>query len=192
MDPIEMLMHEHRVIEQVLDALDRTAAGLRAGSSVARGDLGRFIEFLRGFADACHHGKEEDILFAAMAAKGMPVETGPLAVMLHEHEQGRRLIRILADAAGGAGEMAEAERARAADAAIAYTGMLRAHIQKEDQVIYPMAQRLLPPAEWVRIAAAFAEFEAKETGEGEHERLHALAETLAGGATGCCGGDCRE
>ncbi len=192
MDPVGTLMHEHRVIEQVLAALERAAADLRAGGVVRRERLGQFTEFLRGFADACHHGKEEDILFAAMAAKGMSTETGPLAVMLHEHEQGRRLIRVLAEAAGATGEMAEAERLRTADAAVAYAGMLRAHIQKEDQILYPMAQRLLPPAEWTRIATAFEEFEARETGEGEHERLHALAEALAGGAAGCGGCSCRE
>jgi hypothetical protein len=41
---------------------------------------------------------EEKRLFVKMSERGLPLSGGPLAVMLHEHEEGRRLIRAAADA----------------------------------------------------------------------------------------------
>ena len=64
--PIEVLMGEHRLIEEVLGSLETHAAQVRAGAPLAREVVGDYAAFFRGFADSCHHGKEEDILFAAM------------------------------------------------------------------------------------------------------------------------------
>ncbi|MCU0728262.1 MAG: hemerythrin domain-containing protein [Planctomycetes bacterium] len=178
MTPIEMLMHEHRVIEKTIDALAEYAGRLRDGGEAPREDLRLFVTFIRAFADTCHHGKEEDILFTALAARGMAVTGGPLSVMLHEHALGRDYVHALARVAGGAGTMTDAERETVAAAAGGYGELLRAHIQKEDQVLYPMSLRLLPESEWTRIAAAFEKFEAEKTGPGEHERLHELAHVL--------------
>ena len=52
-----------------------------------------FIGFLKEFADKCHHGKEEGLLFPAMVAAGIPDKGGPIGVMLAEHTQGRQFIR---------------------------------------------------------------------------------------------------
>ncbi len=88
MDAIETLMNEHRTIEQVLDAMVGFAEEARRRGATEKEELARFVGFVREFADACHHGKEEDILFAAMVAGGFPRNGGPIAVMLHEHDRG--------------------------------------------------------------------------------------------------------
>jgi hypothetical protein len=83
-------MNEHRLIEQALDCLEEAAGRLEDGEEI---DPDFFIDaaaFVAGFADGSHHRKEEDILFVAMTEKDMPADTGPVAVMLHEHEEGRR------------------------------------------------------------------------------------------------------
>ena len=56
------------------------------------------LEFLRGFGDRCHHGKEEQHLFAVLAARGLPREVGPLAVLISEHEEGRALLTRMSEA----------------------------------------------------------------------------------------------
>jgi hemerythrin-like domain-containing protein len=176
MNPIQALMDEHRVIEQVLDALVAYVGRLDEGADPA--DLARFVEFVRGFADACHHGKEERILFEAMIEAGMPRDQGPIGVMLAEHREGRRLVGILRDEAARAGSWTDIERHRVEDAALAYAALLRSHIAKEDTRLYPMAEARLRPEVLADIAARFERFEAEETGTGEHARLHALAEEL--------------
>jgi hemerythrin-like domain-containing protein len=180
MDPIEVLMNEHRLIESVLDSLEAYVDRLAPNSSLETADLGRFTQFIRAFADTCHHGKEEDILFETMVQHGMPRESGPIAVMLHEHEQGRQLVRTLAEFAARPTEAGwnDADRHRIRQAARSYAELLRQHIQKEDGILYPMAVSRFDPATMADIARRFDAFEAEKTGPGEHEKLHALAEEL--------------
>ena len=67
---IETLMNEHRVIEQVLAVLEAAAVLDEAGTPVARSRVSELGEFFKGFADTCHHGKEEDVLFRIMSEVG--------------------------------------------------------------------------------------------------------------------------
>ena len=93
---IEVLMGEHRLIEQVLGSLETYALEIVADAPPRREVIGEYAAFFGGFADACHHGKEEDILFQRMVERGLPREVGPLAVMYHEHELGRAHVKALA------------------------------------------------------------------------------------------------
>jgi hemerythrin-like domain-containing protein len=199
---VETLMQEHRVIEQVLGSLETFAARVREGGPADRAAIALYAEFFREFADRCHHGKEEDRLFERMTARGLPREAGPVAVMLAEHEEGRAHVRALAVLGEGLGPLSGAEREVLLAHADAYVALLRQHIVKEDNVLFPMAAQLLPAGEMEGLAEAFEEFETKVMGEGAHARLHALAEGLVAAcppdparmaaASGCsgCGGHC--
>jgi hemerythrin-like domain-containing protein len=179
MGPIESLMNEHRLIESVLDALESYVSRLAPSSGADPGDLDRFVTFFRQFADRCHHGKEEDILFQTMIEHGFPKESGPIAVMLQEHDQGRHLIAQLTEAARSAGSWTDQDRARIRQAALLYSDLLHHHIQKEDGILYPMALSQLSEPVIEEIGRRFDVFEGEETGEGEHERFHRLAGELA-------------
>ena len=176
MDAVETLMSEHRLIEQVLDALEGFAEDVVRRGATEKEELGRFVTFAREFADACHHGKEEDILFAAMVEAGFPKNGGPIAVMLYEHDQGRALVGVLKARAEQAGPWSDADRQEIAEVARGYSAMLHAHIHKEDAVLYPMAEQHLSPEAIERISADCERYEAERLGS--HERLHALAEAL--------------
>lgn len=175
MDPIEVLMNEHRRIERALDALSAYAAAVASGGGRPE-DLGRFVEFIRLFADRHHHGKEEDLLFVELVAQGFSRESGPVAVMLHEHDEGRGYVRTMAEAAE-ADAWDEATRGRVAEAAGSYVALLRQHIMKEDQVLYVMAQRRLGPEQQRRLAERVEAYEREHAGE--RERLEALGAELA-------------
>lgn len=173
MQPTAILSSEHRVIEQVLDCLEAMSGRVRADGSLDVARAGQALEVLRTFADRCHHGKEEDVLFAWMARRGMPTHVGPIAVMLDEHVRGRAAIARM-DAARAAGE-AETFAAAAND----YVGLLRDHIAKEDGVLFPMAESMLDDGAREEILAAFRAFERDDLGAGVHERMLALADGLA-------------
>jgi hemerythrin-like domain-containing protein len=176
MDAIDTLMNEHRMIERVLDGLvGFSDASVRRGSA-DRAELGRFVEFFREFADGCHHGKEEDILFRAMVDHGFPSNGGPIAVMLHEHGQCRTLVGTLRLLAEREGEWTAESLRQLAETARGYAALLGAHIQKEDGILYPMAGQHLPPAALGEVDAACVRFEASRSGA--HDRLHALGEAL--------------
>ena len=81
-------------------------------------------------------------------------------VMLADHENGRGYIRTLARLAKGTVAMTERECAEAISAAGEYIALLRHHIQKEDQVLFPMAERLLGERVMDEVTAQFERIEA--------------------------------
>ena len=179
MTPTETLKHEHRVVLLVLVGAEREAVEIRRTGRVSGDAVEQMLDFFKNFVDRCHHAKEERFLFPAMGAAGFPAEAGPVAVMLHEHEQGRALIRAIGETLPGAkaGDSQACERLAAA--LEGYAELLRSHIYKEDNILFAMADQVLPAAEQARLAAAFEQVEAEEIGPGVHERYHQLAHQLA-------------
>jgi hemerythrin-like domain-containing protein len=170
---IDDLLHEHEAILSALNLLAGINRKLETASPVDPGDLTAFVGFLKEFADKCHHGKEEGLLFPAMAEAGVPQAGGPLGVMLREHEEGRRWI-----AAMSAAIEPRLDATAFVQAAQGYTELLQAHIGKENQVLFPMAERVLSPAHLDSLFQAFEEHESKVIGHGRHEELHGLLESL--------------
>ncbi len=173
----QQLRDEHDGILVMLSVLEQLARELQHGREVNRTHLEQALDFLRTFADRCHHGKEEDLLFPALREAGLPSEGGPIGVMLHEHTEGRAHIRGMADAlarlqAGADGADTFARHA------LGYVALLRAHIDKENNVLFALAERLLPPEAHTRLAADFDRVESERIGPGVHERYHALIRQL--------------
>ncbi|MFL5418101.1 MAG: hemerythrin domain-containing protein [Myxococcales bacterium] len=154
----KLLKEEHEIILRGLQVLDALAGKAMRGEEVPAKAVGELLEFLGGFADAHHHGKEEEILFPAMERAGFPRDGGPLAVMLQEHEEGRALIATLRKTAARAGGT-QGERTQFAVAARGYAQLLSAHIDKENQVLFVMADRVIAPDEQRRVDEAFDAFE---------------------------------
>ncbi len=199
MRPTEILMQEHRVIEQVLDCLETMAQRAEAGEGVDLESAKQAIDFFRNFADRCHHGKEEDCLFPLLEQKGFSREQGPTGVMLHEHEEGRRHVRGMDQATSAITAGDSAATADFVSHARAFTQLLREHILKEDHCLFQMTDRALSEQDQSRLLESFAHVEHDDMGPGTHEKYLSIAAELvkrfgvqckvSGTSTGspCCG-----
>ena len=174
----DTLRTEHRLIERVLDALEVAAARLDAGEDAPAEALEKALEFVRGFADACHHAKEEQHLFPAFRAKGMLENGGPLGMMLREHELGRGHVRAMAEALPAYRNGDVAAKQRFADNARSYVELLRQHIWKEDNVVFPSEDMMFTEPERARLSDAFEEVERQQLGGVSHDHYHAIVEEL--------------
>jgi hemerythrin-like domain-containing protein len=116
----------------------------------------------------------------------MPHHAGPIAVMLHEHEQGRALVRQMKSASEGYAEGQNDAASLWAQSALGYVTLLRSHIEKENNILFVMAERVLSESEQEELARKFESVEAAKMGEGTHERLHLLMDELL---SKICGGD---
>jgi len=174
----QVLRSEHDAILRMLDVADESARRLDAGENVLPSVLNGLLEFLRLFADRCHHGKEEDLLFPLLEKKGLPRHGGPIGVMLHEHDLGRKLIAEMAAAAEAFTAGDATAGARWAQPARHYSALLREHIQKENNILFVMAERMLSDAEQQELKRSFDRVEVEKMGAGTHERLHALMDQL--------------
>jgi hemerythrin-like domain-containing protein len=177
-EPTRILRNEHDVILRGLDILESCSEKLEAGEKVSPDTLDSLIEFFRLYADKTHHGKEEALLFPAMIEKGFSRESGPIHCMLSEHEQNRALTRqmIQASAEYRAGDKAAAERFT--NSARDYIYVLRQHIQKENMVLFNMAEEVLGPAEEPMMLAKFQHVDQDEIGEAEIARLAGILTRL--------------
>lgn len=173
-NPMEILKSEHRVIERVLDAFERFAAQERIDADAFCGVL----DFLRNFADGCHHAKEENELFPQLERAGVPRAGGPIGRMFDDHAQGRALLRRLAEnldaAERGAADAAQTVRA----AATQYIDLLRQHIWKEDNILFAMADRVLAPPQRRELLDGFDRAEHAQGDADKHERYVRLADEL--------------
>jgi hemerythrin-like domain-containing protein len=178
MKATDVLVEEHRVIEGVLDSLEVGADRLEKGLPVRPEFFLSATDFIRGFADGCHHQKEEGVLFKRMEEQAILTDGCPLGVMLAEHALGRQYTRALRSAAQSmqAGD-ASANR-RAIESSRSYVALLRQHIRKEDTILFPMADRVIPVEQHDLVWEGFEHVEHAETGQGVHEKYLALAKAL--------------
>jgi len=178
MKPTDLLREEHRVIERVLDCLERMAGEVERNGKLDPEPARQAVDFFRNFADRCHHGKEEDQLFPMMEERGYSPDSGPTAVMRMEHEQGRDRIRAMENAIDGASTSDPDSCDRFVRNAHAYVAMLREHIQKEDHCLFPMADQALDPGDQTILAERFERVEREEIGSSTHETYRAIANDL--------------
>ncbi|MHB9092213.1 MAG: hemerythrin domain-containing protein, partial [Chloroflexota bacterium] len=154
------LMNEHRAIETVIGLLQRGANRIETGEQIPPDTLARAHGFILNFADHCHHAKEEHILYPAMARRGMPTQSGPIGVMLSEHEMGRRYAGAIKDALPGYAEGDAESTAMLIKSIRNYADLLLEHIQKEDGILYPLSDRVLDDEDKAEL---MREFERVET-----------------------------
>jgi hemerythrin-like domain-containing protein len=171
-------MTEHRAIERMLAIMEAAARRLERGEPVRAGLFREAVDFVRNFADRCHHGKEEENFFPRLEERGVPRQGGPLAVMLAEHDQGRAYVGAIADAIGAYQGGDQSAARTIASNALGYVGLLRQHIMKEDNVLFPMADRVLSPADQQDLTQKFQQVETEIMGPGVHERYHQLLDDL--------------
>jgi hemerythrin-like domain-containing protein len=178
MKATRVLMEEHRVIERVLASLETAARRLGTGEPMRVGFFFEAADFIKGFADGCHHRKEEGVLFPAMEAAGVARQGGPIGVMLAEHEEGRQLTSAMRAAAERlAADDADA-RAELIRCALQYVDLLRQHIAKEDNVLFPMAEQVLQGPAQAEVSEAIERVVHEETGEGVRDRFLELAASI--------------
>lgn len=174
-DITKALVDEHQLILRMIALLEKNAA------RTATGDYRNWqfyldgIDFIRQYADRFHHAKEEDVLFKALVENGMPKENSPVAAMLMEHDHGRQFVRNMEAA------VKEAQAGRTdvypviTENALGYVALLRDHISKEDNILYPLSERVLPETMRPGILEGYEKAEAQAPQE-ITERYRAIVE----------------
>jgi hemerythrin-like domain-containing protein len=172
MSATDVLREEHRGVERMLNIVEAATQQLEAGREVPPDLFANAVDFFRGFTDGCHHAKEEEKLFPAMEQHGLPRQGGPIGVMLMEHEQGRALVRAMAEAVGQYEQGDKSAVPALIQNGRGYVGLLRQHIAKENGILFPMVDQTLSGQEQARLFDEFETIERERTGPGEHERYH--------------------
>lgn len=172
MNPIKELTQEHGPVKLMLRILEKVSDRLEAGQEMNTGDLESAIAFIREFADKCHHGKEEHLFFPAMKENDIVEEVALVDVLIEEHKVGRNFVKQMAEA------IAEKNNAKFVENARGYVALLDQHIDKENQTLFPMAEKSLSEEKQKELEVGFEDVEKNVIGEGRHEELHAIVHKL--------------
>ncbi len=178
MKATQQLKDEHEGIKLMLSIMEKICGNLKNGEDLNVNHYKKIIDFLKTFADKCHHGKEEGILFPAMGQRGIPHEGGPIGVMLYEHEQGRAFIKGMNDALAAYENGNQDSVKDLIAASEGYIQLLRDHIEKENNILFMMADQVLTEPEQAQIFDEFEKLEEEKIGLGKHEEYHQLLHEL--------------
>lgn len=140
---IDILVKEHDSILKVIE-ITQTILNTTDKSTVKLDHVEQIIDFIKNFADKYHHLKEEDVLFMEMEKHGMPRDGGPIGVMLYEHDEGRKYIKQAVEAIEQLKLGNDKAFEQIKENLLNYCTLLTNHIAKENNILYPMAERLLP------------------------------------------------
>jgi len=176
-DPLAVLDEEHVLIERLLSVLELEVARIDAGAAPDLALVQDAIRFFAEYADARHHGKEEQCLFPMLAAKKQVIRDGPIKVLTGEHDSGRYFTRELRE---GLNQLERGDGAavpRIRRALFLYAQMLRRHIAKEREIVFLLARVLLTEEEMTELANQFQATDQERTGAPVSDYL-ALVERL--------------
>lgn len=138
------------------------------------------INLIRNFADGTHHAKEEGFLFPLMGEKGFSPEFGPVAVMLHEHEQGRNYVKAAVEAIQKFKTGNQAALQSVYENLSGYAYLLQNHIDKENNILFKMADEAFSSAEQQNLLLQFTDVEnnvdREFNPENSKQKINSLAE----------------
>lgn len=177
LDVTAVLVEEHRLILRMVALVETKAAAVEQGSFDDWSFFLDAVDFIRHYADRFHHAKEEDVLFVELVGNGMPAKRSPIEAMLTEHDHGRAFVVAMETSATAALAGDTGQAAAIVAAGRGWAELLRDHIHKEDTILYPLAERVLPAEVRPRMRQAYAQ----AAGDGALEnRYRALVERWEG------------
>jgi len=178
MKATQQLIREHEDIKLMLNILETISGKLEKDNELNIAHFEKILDFIKKFADKCHHGKEENILFPAMVAHGIPNEIGPIAVMLDEHKLGRLYLNSLINAFEEYLTNKQASYNNIISSSRSYVEHLRNHIEKENDILFKMADIVFNETEQSKIYDDFEKLEMQKLGDGKSKEYQRLLKEL--------------
>ena len=167
------LRNEHEGILFGLEILKIMVQQIQSSHKIERTDITGMIGFLKLFADKCHHGKEEELFFPSLERVGNQNSNSLIKEMLLEHTEGRKYITEMQESVGGVFKAKDF-----IEAASNYARLLHSHIEKENNILFTIADEIIPADKQIELSELFMKFEEDVMGKGTHEKLHKMLDAF--------------
>lgn len=151
----KILSSEHQNILKISDVLLKECDALESGKELDKNFFAKAVDFIKNYADKFHHAREEDILFAELRKDTAQMHCNPIPQMLFEHDLGRNLVKDLEEGINENNNEKIVKNARG------YAQLIREHIFKEDNILYPMIDGALSAETQKSILDKFKQAETK-------------------------------
>lgn len=169
----DFLVAEHEMIERAMAVLKSCLDDLEQAAARPV-QMIRALDFLLEFGDKIHNRKEEELLFPLMAQKGIPMEGGPLAVMLMEHRAERELLVAMLMQSKTFKSATVDAREDYRRKGLEYLKIRAEHIWKENDVLYKMGQRILSDADNTALLEGFSKIDTETYGATARDKFRQM------------------
>src|SRR3989344_5101836 len=147
-----MLEKEHKNILFIIEILLKEREKLEDGEKIDLDFFKKAVDFIRNYADRLHHEKEEDILFKELCRQEN-MHCNPVEQMLFEHNMGRNFVKEIEEG------IKESRKDKIIKGVDGYASLIKEHIFKEDNILYPMSEDALAEKNKKGILEKFKEAE---------------------------------
>ncbi len=173
--PAGILMWEHKLILRMIAEMRAASARAAEGDELPPGFVDTAVDFVRSYADRCHHGKEEDILFRDLAEKDLASDRAQMMQeLVRDHVWARAATRRLVEANDRYGRGDDEALDEVLSTINELTEFYPVHIEKEDHAFFKPAMAYFSADEQAMMAQAFDEFDRMLI----HERYSRVVEEL--------------
>lgn len=154
--PIHILMEEHRILLGLADELKGLARRIGEAGEMEPASLEQLRHIEEHLRDSeSHYVREENVLFPYLEKHGV---TQPPAIMWMEHDRIREAKKGLYKLVEGREGMEFQDFARQLDeAASSLAELLANHFHKENNILFPVALRVMAEEEWKDVRQQFDE-----------------------------------
>lgn len=178
MKATQQLVDEHQAVKLMLSILGKVISGLEAGESVPFEHLDQIMSFIKVFLEKCHHKKEESLLFPAMQEVSIPGGATLIKDIIKEHFTLHEYVGSLDQAVRDYHHQDPKAALKIIDSAKKYIDLLSPHADKEDKVLFPLADQYLSQEKQEQLLNDFDKVETSQIGPGVHEKFHQMLEDL--------------
>lgn len=178
MKATDELREDHKIINEFLEVMTAINNKIAGGDDINGKHLTSIANFLKDFADTYHHGREEELFFPALEAVGIPSNGGPVGVMLNEHVTGRELtiqMKTSAESYNSGDKTALKDFMTASEH---YVEHLMQHIDKENNILFNMADAHLHDLTQVKLCEQFEVMTEATIGRDGFDKYVKLLETM--------------
>ena len=179
---LDVIRDEHQALAAMLRSLKMLLAQARREGTMPDFEVLRAMMFyVDEFPERLHHTKESELLFPKLRQRAPELST-TLARLDKDHERGEAAVREVEHALLAFEVMGESRRAAFEQAVDRYVTAYLEHMACEEHEILPAAQRLLTPADWAELDAAFAANRDPLTGHEPADEYRTLFHTIVNNA----------
>jgi hemerythrin-like domain-containing protein len=175
---VERLKKEHDAIKRMMQVAEKVSGRLKGGQAVEPEHLDQILEFFEVFADTCHHEKEEKVLFPALKEAGVPVDDGPIGILLKEHTMMRGCLERMGKAITRYKGGNQNAVSLIAQNAINHNELLLMHLAKEEDFLFRTAETRLSEAQDREVLKKYDALESETVGPERHQGFYQTLDRL--------------
>ena len=155
MTPTENLINEHKEINELLNILSKISDKIKSKDVFYTNDVEEIVDYLILLINKSHHGKEDGVFYPELMQSGISKEIAPLSIINYEHTLSRRYLKEIVSCVVNCKIGNDFSGEMLAESITNYVVVIKNHIKREEEIVFPMAEKLLSVDKKNEIAKKF-------------------------------------